>query len=97
MKKPKKGMRMNSLREMKQLSVSRGKAPKMSNMHWCFEAISAAPVGMYWRPRTSTLMSQITRSSQVTDAPQLRITQTAAPRGMNMTGVAPIATKADQM
>ena len=43
---------------------------KTSNMHWCLAATSARPVGMCSRPRISTRMPQMTRSSTITPRAQ---------------------------
>jgi len=79
---PRNGIHISSFLVTKQLSGRKAKLPKMSNMHWCLAAISAAPLGRFSRPRTSTRMSQITRSRAVVPTPyqdRARVTQALGP------------------
>ena len=82
---------------MKQLSGSQANWAKTSSMHWCLGAIRAAPFGMYCWPRSSTLMSQIQRSSHIRTSDQIRQDRTIQRRGPSSRGEISSTQNTDQM
>ena len=92
---PNQGIHISSFFMTKQ---EEGRTPnwaKTSSMHWCLGAISAGPLGMCSRPRTSTLMPQTTSRPTT---PRLQKANMASVQrvGPRKSGVQPTATKAVQ-
>ncbi len=94
---PKNGIHISSFLVTKQLSGSQANWAKTSSMQWCFGAISAAPFGMYWSPRNSTLMPQTTPSRPITTRDQMRQDRTIQILGPSIRGEISSTQNTDQM
>jgi len=94
---PKNGIHISSFLVTKQLSGSQANWAKTSSMQWCLGAIRAAPVGMCWAPRSSTLMSQMTPSRPMTTRDQMRHDRTIQILGPNIRGEMRSTQNTDQM
>ena len=90
---PSHGIQASSFFITKAEPGSQANWAKTSSMHWCLGATSAAPLGIYCWPRSSTRMPQ-TGSMPTTPRPQKLNIASVHRAGPSSSGVASTATTA---